>query len=345
MEAKRLGWKARVVGEMRKVFLATLFFLVGFTLLAVLLALLAPGERPSWAETGEMMLAATLLALVVGKVVVLAERPIDRMVRRGVSFLGAVAKRAGLFTLAVLLALAVEAVLHGMIAESLSLSEAFSHALHESTAARFCARALYLTVLFSLYSLIFELDAYFAPRRISDVVTSHYVKPRISEAVTMRLGLLESIAAADVEARLQLTQALYTALAQQAEAQQAEFDLFGGSRGVLLWEPADTFSVAKAEAAYESLVEQLRAQEAWWTAQTQIPLRLKAVVTRGQLYTLEVGAGHRRQIVRSGPGLEQAEQRFRMLDEAKLWIDPGLGSDAGGGADSESVHARRPATA
>ncbi len=53
---------------MRKTALATAFFLFGFNLLALLLAALAPGSN----DPLSLFVAATLAALVVGKVMVIA---------------------------------------------------------------------------------------------------------------------------------------------------------------------------------------------------------------------------------------------------------------------------------
>jgi len=183
------------------------------------------------------------------------------------------------------------------------------------------ARALYLMVLFGLYGLLFELDTYLAPRRLSGIITSRDAKPQTNEAVLMRVGIVDRIEPVDAHHRQQLGQRLYHALQEQAAQAGAVLELFGGVRGVLVWEPADGFERAQAEQAYAGIVRLLDAEAAWWQASVGKPLRLKAVVTRGALHTFEVGTAQQRQILRDGSGLEQAERAFHELDEPRLVFD------------------------
>ena len=118
-----MSLKQTILHEVHKTALATAFFLVGFNLLALLLVTLAPGPNAPLS----LFAAATLAALVVGKIMVVADALLNRILQRRGTLIVSVVKKAAALTVVVLLALTVEALIHGMRAEGLTLGESWHH--------------------------------------------------------------------------------------------------------------------------------------------------------------------------------------------------------------------------
>ena len=156
-----MSLQSKLMHEFKKVALTTLYFFAGFGLLAIILTLLSPGSM----DPSALLATVTLAALVVGKVVPLLETLMSRSFQRLGSFVATVLAKAALYTAAVLLALASEQVLHGLL-DGLSPVAAWHEAMEAESGARFSARMLYLVALFSLYGFTLEVDRYLGHRSV-----------------------------------------------------------------------------------------------------------------------------------------------------------------------------------
>ena len=182
--------RQRLLHEVKKTALATLYFLVGFNLLALMFALLAPGYR----EPTALFATATVAGLLVGKVIIVSDGIFRRLVKGSGSFASNVAFKSVAFTLLVVAMLAAEELVHGVVSEGLSWGESLVQ-LRESAAggARFLARFSYLIVLFTGYCFLFEIDRYFVGTTVGEIVTSKYRRPRYAQRTVMRIELVEQM--------------------------------------------------------------------------------------------------------------------------------------------------------
>ncbi len=129
--------RQRLFQEVKKTALAMLYFLVGFNLLALMFALLAPEDRAHAVRFG----GATLATLIVGKIIVVSDGVFRHFAKGSSSFLRNVAFKAVVFSLVVVVMLAAEELVHGVTADGLSWGESLLQ-LRENAAggARFLAR-------------------------------------------------------------------------------------------------------------------------------------------------------------------------------------------------------------
>lgn len=310
MSAAAATLKEKLLHEVKRMLFVSFYFLVGFNLLALLLLLLSPYEGSKAA----VFSSQCLLALVVAKVVLLADSLIARRIKRIGGFLPAIARKSAVYTVVILLALAIEAVVHQRLGPAASWGDAFRRALAESTGPRFMAKAIYLFVLFCFYSFLSELDPYFSPRSLTDIVLSRYSTARQSQAVVLRFGILQT--ELDATTRLELLDKLFAKMEHRVVSHGAQLELFGSARGVAIWENQDSFRREDAQDIYDYFAEEL----SLYCAAAGRKYEAKAVVVLGELLTYEAHGEHRREIVRDGSALDHANRQFEQLERAELFF-------------------------
>ena len=311
-----MSFKEKIVHELKKTALITLYFFVGFNLLALLFALLAPEFR----DPATLFVSATLAALVVGKVMVVTEGLLRRYLLRRGTFLSAVLKKSLLFTLVVLVAMAAEEIVHGVLADGLAFAESWEHLWAHASLPRFLARSVYLIVLFALYGFIFELDPYFGNRSVLELVLSKYRRPVSGEFIVMRLGLVDPIPADRSAERAALAGELYHEFSREAGAVGGQLELYEGKRAAVIWPQSDQISARTCIELFQSLASYLSDREDSYRERFGIPLRLRAGVDRGPIQTLEVAGPSTREIIRDGASLDRADFIERWNDTPSIAV-------------------------
>jgi len=298
-----MSLKTTIIHEVRKTALITVYFLIGFNLLALLLALMAPGFR----DPGTLFAGATVAALLVGKVMVVTEGIMVRRLSRGHSFLRTVLTKSVVFTIVILAAMALEEVLHGVIADNLTWSAAWHHFREEASWARFAARSVYLVVLFGLYSFIFELDQFFGVDGVSDIVLSRYRQPVAADVWVMRMGLLESVRSDRDAERARIAQELYPAIERAVIEHGAELEWYSGKRGVA-FVPDGPDAAQRCVELFAAVQHVLDGRAALIRERLGVGPALKAGVARGVVHAVEVVGQATRRIVRDGEAVDVATE-------------------------------------
>ncbi len=315
-----MSLKAKIIHEVRKTALVTIYFLIGFNLLALLLALMAPGFR----DTRTLFASATVAALLVGKVMVVTEGLVSRRLSRGHSFLRTVLTKSVIFTVVILAAMAFEEVVHGVIADDLSWSAAWHHLREEASWARFTARSVYLIVLFGLYSFIFELDQFFGADGVADIVLSRYRQPVASDVWVMRMGLLEDVSPDRDAERARMAQELYPAIERVVTEHGAELEWYSGKRGVA-FVPDGPEAARQCVALFAAVQHVLDGHADVIRQRLGVGPALKAGVARGVVHAVEVVGQETRRIVRDGGAVDVATELDQQNPQAALLFADELG--------------------
>jgi hypothetical protein len=309
--------KAKIIHEVRKTALVTIYFLIGFNLLALLLALMAPGFR----DSRTLFASATVAALLVGKVMVVTEGLMRRRLSRGHSFLRTVLTKSVIFTVVILVAMAFEEVLHGVIADDLTWGAAWHHLREEASWARFAARSVYLVVLFGLYSFIFELDQFFGADGVADIVLSRYRQPVATEAWVMRMGLVEPVPAERDAERARIAQELYPAVERVVTEHGAALEWYSGKRGVV-FVPDGPDAGPRCVALFTDVQRVVEGHADAIRTRLGVEPTLKAGVARGIVHAVEVVGQDTRRIVRDGGAVDAAaELDLRNARSAMLFAE------------------------
>lgn len=320
MSSAKPSLKEKLIEELKKMLFVAVYFLIGFNLIALLLLLLTPYEG----SRAAVFSSQSLMALVVAKVVVVADGLVAKRIQRTGSFLHAIGRKSVLYTFIILVALAIEAIIHQRLGSAASWSEAVRGALAESTGPRFVARTIYLLVLFCFYSFLSELNPYFSPHTLSDVVLSRFSKAERSRAVVLRFGLLQNGTELSTTTRLNLLDSLYAKIETRVMETGGQLELFGSVRGIAIWNSSENFRREDAQNIYDYFSTEL----AQLQSATGGPYQAKAVVAQGELFTYEAHGRQHREIVREGIALEQANQVFEELKSPELIFCPQVDDEA-----------------
>lgn len=309
--------KQRLLHEVKKTALATLYFLVGFNLLALMLALLAPGYR----EAAVLFGTATVAALLVGKVILVFDGIFRRLAKGRSSFLRNVTLKSLVFTLVVVALLAAEELVHGVASEGLSWGESFVR-LRENAAGgtRFLARFSYLMVLFSGYSFLFEIDRYFVGTTVGEIVTSKYRQPRHAQRTAMQIQLVEPIPYDQPDLRAAVTSEVYDVFSRLTHEAGGSFQAYRGRGGLVLWDhPA---SRASCQELFDAMSAYLDDHSEDHRARYGQALELRGGAAQGMVLVMEVTSGDRREVIRSGEAIDRAEDLEPAREVPGLVFDP-----------------------
>jgi len=310
--------RQRLFHEVKKTALATLYFLVGFNLLALMFTLLAPEDG----EPAVLFGGATLAALIVGKVIMVSDGVFRRFAKGRGSFLRNVALKAVVFSLLVVVVLAVEELVHGVSADGLSWGEAFVQ-LRDNAAGgtRFLARFSYLMVLFSGYCFLFEIDRYFVGTSVGEIVTSKYRQPRNVTCTVMQLQLVERVPHDRPDRHAAAATELYEVFSRIAHEAGASLQAYRGQGGTVLWE--QPVSRAVCQDLFDAMATYLDDHAEEHRARYGRALQLRGGAAQGTVLVLEVTSGDRREVIRSGEAIDRAE------DIERAHVAPGLVFESG----------------
>ena len=310
--------RQRLFHDVWKTALATLYFLVGFNLLALMLALLAPGHH----EPAILFSGATLAALVVGKVIVVSDGVFRHFAKGTSSFLRNVAFKAVVFSVIVIVVLAAEELVRGVIADDLSWGESFVQ-LHENAAGgtRFLARFSYLMVLFSGYCFLFEIDRYFVGTSVGAIVTSKYRQPRNAMCTVMQLQHVEPVRHDRPDLRVAVTTELYEVFSRLTNEAGGSLQAYRGRGGTVFWD--QPISRTACQDLFNAMAKYLADHAEDHSARYGRAMQLRGGAAQGMVLVLEVTSGDRREVIRSGEAIDRAE------DLARAHVSPGLVFDPG----------------
>ncbi|WP_044208557.1 hypothetical protein [Flammeovirga sp. OC4] len=286
--------KDKIIHEVKKTFLVTSYFAIGFNLLVLLVGLMVKEVELKVGYFG----AATFSAALIGKIVVILETVgIDLKLGR-TKLLNVVIMKSLLYTVVIFMAIVLEDIIKGMVSDDLTFREALHHLIASFNSNFFLARWIYMFVLFGLYHFIFEVDKFMGTTELFDMVFSRFYKPKQKEYVALYVRWNYGVS--EINGQLKALQD-YTHQVNQIlpkyQGTIASYDLDGM---LCLWENTKEYNF------YDQGVSFFRQL-------LQLPHNFKIQnirggITKGPLVEAEIGGFLKKEILRTGEIIEEVKR-------------------------------------
>ncbi|AZQ62501.1 hypothetical protein EI427_09685 [Flammeovirga pectinis] len=285
--------KEVVVHEVKKTLLVTLYFAAGFNLLVLLVGLMVDTVELKMGYFG----AATFSAALTGKVVVLLETVgIDLKLKR-TKLINVVVLKAILFTIVIFLAIVIEDILKGMIADDLTFREALHHVIASFNSHFFLARCIYMFMLFALYHFIFEVDKFLGTTELFDMVFSRFFNQKDREYII--LSLRWNFEADVLNQQIKTTQDFTHKINQVLPKFKGTISSYELDGIMCLWENSDTKDFMNKAKEFFKEAQKLDGKYG--------VINIRGAVKKGIISEAEVGGFLKKEILRVSPVLDEVK--------------------------------------
>ncbi|MBB6461551.1 hypothetical protein [Flammeovirga kamogawensis] len=290
--------KEVVIHEVKKTLLVTLYFAVGFNLLVLLVGLLVDSVELKVGYFG----AATFSAALTGKVVVLLETVgIDLKLKR-TKLINVVILKAVLFTVVIFLAIVIEDILKGMIADDLTFSEALHHVIASFNSHFFLARCIYMFMLFALYHFIFEVDKFLGTTELFDMVFSRFFNQKDREYIM--LSLRWNFQSDSLEDHIKITQEFTHKINQVLPKYKGTISSYEIDGIMCLWENSDSKDFMTKAKEFFKETQKLDGKYG--------VVNIRGAIKKGIISEAEVGGFLKKEILRISPILVEVNAASKL---------------------------------
>lgn len=286
--------KDTIIHEVKKTFLVTSYFAVGFNLLVLLVGLMVKEIELKLGYFG----AATFSAALIGKVVVILETVgIDLKLNR-TKLLNIVIMKTLLYTIVIFLSIVLEDIIKGMVSDDLTFRESLHHLIVSFNSHHFWARCIYMFVLFGLYHFIFEVDKFLGTTELFDMVFSRFYHPKEKEFVL--LFIRWNYGVEGLENQLLALQDYTHMLNQTLPKYKGTIASYEIDGVLCLWENTPDHNYYEKGVAF---FQDLKQKPDDYKIQN-----LRAGITKGSLIEAEVGGFLKKEILRTGELINRVKE-------------------------------------